>query len=153
MVSRDDDALSWDGDDDPTLVGAAPPAAPARVPRDAVATPDADAGETPPDPDDSAPATLSNAGLIAVGVFGGIYLLLAVGWFIGGSRLQLIAQLFVDPAAHTAAWILATLAPVLWYATILLLTRTRPAWLRFALLVVGAVVLVPWPFLMVGVGA
>ncbi|MEV7693506.1 DNA polymerase III subunit gamma/tau [Microbacterium sp. NPDC089189] len=153
MASRDDDALSWDGDDDPTLVGAAAPAVPVRVPQDAAAAPAADAGETPADPDDSAPATLSNAALVGVGVFGGIYLLLAIGWFIGGSRLQLIAQLFVDPAAHTAAWILATLAPVAWYATILLLTRARPSWLRFALLVVGAVVLVPWPFLMVGVGA
>jgi hypothetical protein len=36
---------------------------------------------------------------------------------------------------------------------VLVLTRGRRAWLRMLLLAMGAVVLLPWPFLLVGVGA
>ncbi|QCQ16264.1 DNA polymerase III subunit gamma/tau [Microbacterium sp. RG1] len=159
MVSRDDDALSWDGDDDPTL---APQVAPRRSASAAEvgATPakrlDAETKAAPAsvsDDGDAEPAAMSNVALVTLGVFGGIYLLLAVGWFIGGSRLQFVAQLFINPAAHTAAWILAIAAPAVWFATTMVLTRSRPMWLRIVALVVGAVVLLPWPFLMTGVGA
>ncbi|MDQ1206679.1 DNA polymerase III subunit gamma/tau [Microbacterium sp. SORGH_AS_0862] len=159
MVSRDDDALSWDGDDDPTL---APQVAPRRAPSVPETAPkDAPASrasvETDAAPasvsDDAESAPMSNAALVTLGVFGGIYLLLAVGWFIGGSRLQFVAQLFINPAAHIAAWILAIAAPAVWFTTTMVLTRSRPMWLRIVALVVGAVVLLPWPFLMTGVGA
>ncbi|UIN31963.1 DNA polymerase III subunit gamma/tau [Microbacterium binotii] len=161
MVSRDDDALSWDGDDDPTL-------APQVAPRRAASAPEVESETTGAkrleaetkaapasvsDDDDAEPAPMSNVALVTLGVFGGIYLLLAVGWFIGGSRLQFVAQLFINPAAHTAAWILAIAAPAVWFATTMVLTRSRPMWLRIVALVVGAVVLLPWPFLMTGVGA
>jgi hypothetical protein len=158
MVSRDDDALSWDGDDDPTL---APQVAPRRSASGAQPEPEAaptsrpgiEPDTAPASVDDAAAAPMSNVALVTLGVFGGIYLLLAVGWFIGGSRLQFVAQLFINPAAHTAAWILAIAAPAVWFATTMVLTRSRPMWLRVIALVVGTVVLLPWPFLMTGVGA
>lgn len=159
MVSRDDDALSWDGDDDPTL-------APQVAPRRAASAPEAEPRPAPAQrpatetevvaasvSDDAESAPMSNVALVTLGVFGGIYLLLAVGWFIGGSRLQFVAQLFINPGAHIAAWILAIAAPAVWFTTTMVLTRSRPMWLRIVALVVGAVVLLPWPFLMTGVGA
>jgi hypothetical protein len=38
-----------------------------------------------------------------------------------------------------------------WFATELVVTRGRRLWVRFAWLVAGVVLLVPWPFIMVGV--
>ncbi|MDY0828945.1 DNA polymerase III subunit gamma/tau [Microbacterium sp. BG28] len=159
MVSRDDDALSWDGDDDPTLAPQVAPRRAASAPQErADVTPatrlDAETEAVPASAStDAEAAPMSNVALVTLGVFGGIYLLLAVGWFIGGSRLQFVAQLFINPAAHIAAWILAIVAPAVWFATTMVLTRSRPMWLRIVALVVGAVVLLPWPFLMTGVGA
>lgn len=165
MVSRDDDALSWDGDDDPTLAPQVAPRRAASPSESELRTAPASRPSAETDAasasvaDDADPALMSNVALVTLGVFGGIYLLLAVGWFIGGSRLQStinVLQLLgqgPNPAAHIAAWILAIAAPAVWFATALVLTRSRPIWLRITALVVGAVVLLPWPFLMTGVGA
>ncbi len=139
-----EDAFRWDGDDDPTLASSATAA-----PR-AEGAPE---GPRPAEAEDrvgSAPRPLGNAGLVGIGVLGGVTALFAIGWFLGGSRLQLVAQLFVDPVAYTAAWLLAVLAPIVWFATALVLTRERPVWLRFVALGAGVVVLVPWPFLLMG---
>lgn len=164
MARPDDDALSWGGDDDPTLdvgVPATPP--PATLPkgysavgrgsedaasssRDSVTSPrsDTDAAE-------AAPA--GNVTLVSLGVLGGIYLLLAVGWFIGGSRLQFVAQLFLNSTGYVVTWAIAVLAPAIWFGTVFFLTRGGRPWVRMLLLIVGAIVLLPWPFLLVGVGA
>jgi hypothetical protein len=45
---------------------------------------------------------------------------------------------------------LAVCAPLLWFATTLLLTQRSPAWVRIVWLVAGVVLLVPWPFIMIG---
>jgi hypothetical protein len=155
-----DDALAWDGDEDPTLaVGTPPPAAPGTA-RDAepVALPD---GYTAvgkgsrkvgrldaPAPTERAP--MGNATLISLGVLGGIYLLYAIGWLIGGGRLSLIAALFLDAIAFQVTLWLAVLAPPIWFVTVLTFTRTARPWIRFTLLAVGAVLLVPWPFVLAG---
>ncbi|WP_159498464.1 DNA polymerase III subunit gamma/tau [Microbacterium sp. 18062] len=161
MAGRDDDALSWGGDDDPTLDVGVPASAPETTPR-ADTAPDghaaatgsrAEPASTTGTPADAAPAApMDNVTLVSLGVLGGVYLLLAIGWFIGGSRLQLIAQLFLEPNGYLVAWLLAVVAPAIWFGTILLTTRGSRTWLRILLLVVGAVLLLPWPFLMVGVG-
>ncbi|WP_460774249.1 DNA polymerase III subunit gamma/tau [Microbacterium sp. GXF7504] len=181
MARRDDDALSW-GDDDPTLdVGddgvewddepAAPaPAAPAPAASGMVTArvtgPDGvvrtrevlhphadDRGRTrtraAADPD----APLGSVALVTLGVLGGIYALFALGWFLSGSRFQVWGLLFVQPAGYVAAWILATAAPIAWFVSVLVLARRRAVWQRVLLLVAGMIVLVPWPFLMTGVGA
>jgi hypothetical protein len=47
--------------------------------------------------------------------------------------------------------VLAIAAPAIWFVVSLLGTRGRPAWQRFLWLALGVLVLIPWPFVMVGV--
>lgn len=175
-TGRDDDALSWDGDDDPTLdlgdsAGSDPaPEAPARssVPElphgytavgkgseavGAAGTPDAASveEETPAGGDTVAePRSLGNGALVALGVLGGVYALYAIGWIVGGLRLQGWRPFLVTDLMYQGSLWLAVLAPVLWFATVVLLTRTGRTWVRFAWLGAGAVLLVPWPFVLIG---
>jgi hypothetical protein len=93
---------------------------------------------------------MGNAELISLGVLGGFSVLYAVGWLIGGLRLQGTAEFLVAALAYQVSLWLAVLAPLAWFATALLLTRGRRLWVRFAWLVGGVVLLVPWPFIMVG---
>lgn len=190
MRRSDDDALSWDGDDDPTLdVGtAAPteagPVATGPVPADtggagtdaaratavlpegytavgrgsdAVGRSD-EAGRAEESADvDDAPGTgrverepLGNATLIALGILGGVYLLFAIGWAIGGLRLQGRAAYLVTDIMFQGSFWLAVLSPLLWFATVFLLTAGSRAWVRIVWLVAGAALLLPWPFVMIG---
>ena len=181
---RDDDALSWSGDDDPTLDVGMPAQRPPEAPSDAE-PPRAAETETDgvaPDTTDAAPAALpdgytavgrgsadvgridgdgtvhlpgdrpavGSGTLIALGVFGGVYLLYAIGWVIGGLRLQgRAAYLVADVMFQGSLW-LAVLAPLLWFATVLLLTRAARAWVRLVWLAAGVLLLLPWPFVMIG---
>ena len=178
---RDDDALSWSGDDDPTLdAGTAPVAdtesaesestqggaapSPTALPPGytAVGRGSADLGRIPPpatarEPDaglaGSEPAPrepMGNAMLITLGVLGGVYALFAVGWLIGGLRLQGRAQYLVTDVMFQGSLWIAVLAPVLWFGTTFLLTRASHAWVRIVWLAAGVVLLLPWPFVMVG---
>jgi hypothetical protein len=174
---RDDDAFRWEGDDEPVIEPDPPAEseAPSPAPLDdageagragsAPALPDgytavgkgsetvgrieAD-GTVEPDGTVEAhdgPAPLGNAALVAIGVLGGIYLLYAIGWIVGGSRLQVWV---VSDAMFYASWWLAILAPVIWFGTVYVLTARSRLWLRFVWLIAGAVLLIPWPFLTVG---
>ncbi len=202
MPRRDEDALSWDGDDDPTLDTGAP-AAPAdeadpapspetspaplpdgwtpvgrgsetvaHVPASAPAAPPA----PPPLPTDSAPGGadraalvttsdapgepasaeepaaegLGTAALVSIGVLGGVYLLFAIGWLVGGLRLQGRYQVLVTDSMYQGALWLATAAPLIWFATTLFATRKTRAWVRWLWLAFGVLLLIPWPFLMIG---
>lgn len=197
-TGRDDDALTWDGDDDPTLdLGETEPNAGRRgaeprpvdaEPREVEPQPEPDragaeasneptavlpegftavgkgservapAGAAPdasdarPDSDAAAAekAPMGNAELIGLGVLGGVFLLFAIGWLIGGLRLQGWRPFLVADAMYQGSLWLAVLAPVLWFATVFLLTRGARAWVRFAWLAAGVVLLVPWPFVMIG---
>jgi hypothetical protein len=193
MRRSDDEALSWDGDDDPTLdVGTAAPVqsgpADAGVVDADTATadaPDADASRTTavlPEgyiavgrgsdavgrPDDRARADdaegvdderggvpverepMGNATLITLGILGGVYLLFAIGWAIGGLRLQGRAAYLVTDIMFQGSFWLAVLSPLLWFATVFLLTAGARAWVRIVWLVAGAALLLPWPFVMIG---
>jgi len=161
-TGRDDDALSWDGDDDPTLdVGTRPapdpePAAePLALPdgytavgrgSDEVGRIDADGTVTMP----GEPAPLGNVMLVSLGILGGIYALFTIGWIIGGLRLEGTAQFLVSPVGYRFAFWLAVIAPALWFATVYLLTRLSKPWLRLVWLIGGLALLVPWPFVMIG---
>ncbi|WP_344736500.1 DNA polymerase III subunit gamma/tau [Microbacterium awajiense] len=173
---RDDDALSWDGDDDPTLeVGGASDeldtAADAST-TDASATalpegytavgrgadslaPGEDEPVTGPEASDDrssphARAPMGNAALIATGVIGGVYALWTIGWIIGGLRLQGWRPFLVTDAMYQGSLWLAILAPALWFGTTFLLTRRSKPWVRFAWLAAGLILLVPWPFAAIG---
>jgi hypothetical protein len=174
-VSRDDDALSWQGDEDPTLDVGTPARAAEQVPADsaggsssvtasdeavlpdgytAVGKGSGDvtrAGDAAAPDGAVEPSQIGNVGLVALGILGGVYLLYTIGWIIGGLRLQVIAPaLLVSPVAYVPAFWLAVLAPAIWFAATLFLTRRSATWLRFAWLAAGAVLLVPWPFIMIG---
>lgn len=171
MTSDSDDALSWDGDD-----GAAPKApAPkgsargASVPRggasDDAALPDGwnavgrgsdavghvDSDGTVTMPDEHEAPHLSTAMLLTLGIVGGVYLLYSIGWVVGGLRLKPLANLIVADAMYVPWFVLAVAAPALWFLAVWVLTRAKAAWIRIGLLLLGVVLLVPWPFVTVGV--
>ncbi|MGX1701640.1 DNA polymerase III subunit gamma/tau [Microbacterium sp. NPDC055357] len=166
---REDDALSW-GDDDPTLddgggrgadslseSGTVVPST--TEPRGYPALPDgyravgagSDALDTEePALIEAAPAQAGNAALLGLGVLGGIYLLYTIGWVIGGLRLQGRRPFLVTDFMYQGSLWLAVLAPLLWISTTLVLARRSRPWVRFAWLVGGAALLMPWPFIMIG---
>jgi hypothetical protein len=124
----DADALSWGGDTDPTHVDAAdssPAAAPHPVP---------------------APGTGSLL-LVGYGVFAGVYLLYTIGWFASVVRNTLTLAGLIPEIMYQLGEFLAIVAPGLWFGSVLLLTRGRRPLARVLGLLVGMVVLVPWPML------
>ncbi len=173
---REPDALSWDGDDDPTLdVGAKAEPEPQPV---AEAEPESEpepvaeaepvelpggftpvgkgadgVGRVEPEVAASPPGEvhpLGNGVLVTLGIVGGIFLLYTIGWIVGGLRLQGQREYLVSDVMFQGSLWIAVLAPALWFATTFLLTRGSPAWVRIAWLAAGVVLLVPWPFIMTG---
>lgn len=182
---RDDDALSWGGDDDPTLDvgdkrepgrtgvgdplegpdeslasrGPEPlqPAPEPLKPRAEVASPAA----RHPEPDQPSEgertdaghsAPLGNVGLVGIGMVAATFLLFAVGWLLAGLQLNGLG-LPIPSVTVIALTVGAALAPVVWFVAVLALTRGWRTWQRFLLLILGIVLLVPWPFLSLGVFA
>lgn len=166
MTSDSDDALSWDGDEG---VGAAEQASKAPAPKRSEPLP-APAEHPTSDPtlpdgwnavgkgsdtvghleteEDRQP--LSTAMLLILGVVGGIYLLYSVGWVVGGLRLKPLANFFVIDAMFLPWFVLAVAAPLLWFVASLVLTRGKAGWMRVGALLLGVVLLVPWPFVTMG---
>ncbi|MBS1905918.1 MAG: hypothetical protein JST33_04985 [Actinobacteria bacterium] len=166
MTTDPDDALRWEGDEGEAPVVPARKARPDAKPaadaaegaavaaddaRDAAHTrPPAPAAETPDDTEDVEPAAIGNVALVFYGIIGGVYLLFAVGWIVGGFRLRPRASLLlVDWMYFPWMW-LAAVAPILWFAAAWVLTRSCATWIRVASLIAGALLLVPWPFVMFG---
>ncbi len=160
MTSDSDDALNWDGDDDASLARPAPvrrekiaAETPAPVVADRVEGPSQDAAPLGDDrageEDERAP--LSTAMLLITGVVGGVYLLYSIGWVVGGLRLKPLANFFVADEMFVPWFVLAVAAPALWFLATWVLTRGRASWVRASLLLLGVVLLVPWPFVTVGV--
>lgn len=175
MTSDSDDALSWDGDESadaakpvpgerspivpatadplssaPGPTGTAPAAAQLSEGWNAVGRGSGDTTtQMAADADERAP--LSTGMLLTLGIVGGIYLLYSIGWIVGGMRLKPLANLIVADAMYVPWFILAIAAPALWFLAVWVLTRARAGWIRIALLLLGVVLLVPWPFVTVGV--
>lgn len=176
MTSDSDDALSWDGDESdaplkPASAERTPtptePMTSARIAPEATSDAQAAAdlpegwnavgrgsdavshAEAAADHDERAP--LGTGMLLTLGIVGGIYLLYSVGWVVGGLRLKPLANLIVADAMYVPWFVLAVAAPALWFLATWVLTRAKAGWIRIALLLVGVVLLVPWPFVTVGV--
>ncbi|MBB2974692.1 hypothetical protein FHX49_000233 [Microbacterium endophyticum] len=160
MARGEDDALSWSGDDDPTLdVVSRDPADSLPAGYTAVgrgSRPHEDAADAPeseqetPSAGQKAPGGMGNAALVTLGVLGGVYLLWTIGWLLGGLRLADYAQFLVSPVGFQVSLWLAVAASPIWFLTVFLLTRRSKLWLRLSMLIVGVLVLLPWPFIMVG---
>jgi hypothetical protein len=156
---RDDDALSWAGDD-PTPASAGTdrepdqsglpegwttpqPTSSIERSTDTTVEPDATVGA-------GQQSTANSVALVAMGILAGIYLLYSIGWFIGVVRLaQSTLFTSADPVtdfmASLGGW-LAVAAPVIWFGVTFWLTMSRPR-ARWVWLLIGVVVLVPVPFL------
>ena len=173
--TRDNDALNWAGDDDPSLTpggaerddpeprglpeGWTIPQQPAsgQHPADTVQTAatDTDTGtdiDEATDADGAEPESApSSVALVGMGILAGVYLLYTIGWFIGVARME---KPISDPVAEfmfsLGAW-LAVAAPLIWFGVTYWLTTSHPR-ARLAWLLFGVIVLAPLPFI-VGSGA
>lgn len=129
MAEANDDALSWGGESDPTHVDSGEP--------------DAGAG-----PDSAALAPgVSSPMLVVYGVFGGIYLLYTVGWLIIAIRGSQTTGVVLNDLMLHASTLLAVAAAPAWFIATLALTTGRRSWLRILILVIGALILIPWAFM------
>jgi hypothetical protein len=163
-TSRDDDALHWAGDDDPTLTppiqaGTAAAAGTTDVPAPRVEAPTVlEQAELAEDARveaelaaaQKASAQLSSAALITLGIIGGIYLLYTIGWAIVVARTTVtffpLDSLFLEVCFKIGQFLSIAAAP-LWFVSTLLLTQKRAWRSRLGWLLLGAFVLVPWPFI------
>lgn len=95
---------------------------------------------------EEASAQLSSPALIAFGVIGGIYLLYTVGWFVVFTRTWL-APIGLAEIVQDVQGVLAVAAPALWFLATLLLGARRKVAVRLVWLVIGVIVLIPWPII------
>lgn len=106
------------------------------------------------EPDDDDDLSISNAGLLGIGVLAGVYLLYTIGWFIGADRISFWGEVLLSggveglgaPVFTVLRWA-AIAAPFVWFVVTFILTRHSRPWKRFAVLVAGALLLIPWPLL------
>lgn len=155
---RDDDALAWAGDDDPTLVPEGSPLVDDEG-DDATAEPRGrtvlDEAEDAEDliaerelaAAEAASKQMSSAALIAFGVLGGVYLLYTIGWIISFTRVEVASELTFGVFTDIVARSLAIAASPFWFIATLVLTQKKDVRYTMLWLVIGMLVLVPWPFL------
>lgn len=166
----EDDALRWEGDDDPTLapgwktVGppvAAPVGAsgsdaasdatsgtensPANAADDVDADTEAEA-TAEADGDQTAPASQTGSvELVVLGILAGVYLLYTIGWLITALRTSAPGVSVVSDAMYVLGLWLAVLAAPCWFALALRAGARRR---RLVWLVAGVIVLMPLPFVL-----
>jgi hypothetical protein len=94
------------------------------------------------------PVGMSSAMLLAVGILAGAYLLYTAGWFTSAVRNIAVPVGALDVIMFQLREYLAVAAPALWFGATLLLTRGRKPVTRLLWLVLGAIVLIPVPFVL-----
>ncbi|SDZ43069.1 hypothetical protein [Herbiconiux ginsengi] len=97
---------------------------------------------------EAASKQLSSPALIGMGILGGVYLLYTIGWIVSFSRYQTPLTVDFSVVSYRITLALAIAATPLWFVGTLLLTQAKDIRFRFLWLVIGVLVLVPWPFLM-----
>lgn len=130
-AAPDEDALAWAGETDPSHVAGPTPAE---------RTAQADVAGRPQ-------LATSSLLLVSYGVLGGVYLIYTLGWLISIQRSMTSLPNLFDEIMFQFGEFLAIASPAIWFAAIFLLTGRRPI-IRLLLLVLGIVVLVPWPFVL-----
>ena len=130
---EDDDALSWAGDRDSTHV------------ESGAVAPEVIVVELPPE---DAPPPTSSLLLIVYGVLAGVYLLYTLGWITSVVRTTLPVYDLLAGIMYQFGQFLAIASPALWLAAAVLLTRNRKPVVRLLWVVLGLVVVAPWPFLL-----
>jgi hypothetical protein len=141
MSAEDDEALTWDGDRDPSHVGS-PWEKKAKKPKvDAVPTSEAPVAKQGP----------SSFLLISYGILGGMYLLYTVGWLVTtfNDNRPPFAEVVTEVMYQVGEY-LAIASPAIWFLTVLALTRRSKPIVRLLVLVLGLFLLIPWPFVLLG---
>ena len=126
----DDDALTWDTERDATHIESAV---------------DAPIAEDHPI---EAPEPTSSVLLVVYGIFAGVFLLYVVGWIIAVQSIDVGSAGALALVLDRVAQFLAFLSPVIWFFGVLLLVPNTKARRRILWLVLGVVVLAPWPFVL-----
>jgi len=135
-ADRDEDALAWAGDDDPSLETEAPAS---RLTVDSDAPTAGVARQTP------------GVLLVTYGVLGGIYLIYTFGWLLSLQRFIGIRNISADPLTEIMfqfGAFLALAGPAVWFGATFLLTRGQKPLSRLAWLLVGLIAVLPWPFIL-----
>lgn len=141
----DDEALTWAGGRDPSHYET-PEVKPRKPPKPAKSTAKPAAAPADADDDDELSPPTSAVVLVSLGILGGIYLLYTVGWFVSWQRFLYASADELELIAFHVQQVLAIVGPPLWFTVTLLLTRERKPQVRLLWLLVGALVLIPWPF-------
>jgi uncharacterized membrane protein len=123
----EDDALAWAGDE----------------PVEAPNTRTVEIVDGPPVPKPM-PAVL----LITYGILAGVYLIYTIGWVITVTRSTTTLPTLFGEIMFQLGELLAMASPAMWFAAVIVLTRERKPIVRLGLLLVGLVVVIPWPFLL-----
>ena len=145
MSTHEEDALSWLGDDDRLTTGSplsakrdAGGASSVKKPQNVASSADSKTSEPP--------QGLSSAALIGFGIFGGVYLLFSVAWLITALRNP---TEILDPLGNSmfqlGVW-LAVASPAIWFGAVLYLGRNSKVITKLLFLLLGVLVLIPWPY-------
>jgi hypothetical protein len=138
----DDEALSWGESSDRSYV---------EGPGGASTTALAD-GDLDDDLDDELPEGVMGSTLLVVhGIFAAVYILFTVAWLVAVGRATAPNIAGVSLTLWHLGQYLAVLAGPLWFVTTIALTPVKPSRRRLLWLLVGLIVLIPWPFLVGGV--
>jgi hypothetical protein len=156
VSDEDDEALIWAGGRDPSHYETPEPKAPKPPKRGKPAsrTDDAETDASVTDEpltdgaDDDLPPSMSSIMLVVLGIFGGVFALYTFGWIVGIQRLLYFALDPLEQLVFDAEEWLAVLAAPLWFVLALLLTRGRKPAIRLLWLLIGAIALIPWPFVL-----
>jgi hypothetical protein len=145
MSTPEEDALSWVGDDDRLTTGS-----PLSAKRDAggASSVKKPRSKTTPASTEAAdePQGLSSAALIGFGIFGGIYLLFSVAWLITALRNPTqIADVLGNAMFQFGLWF-AVASPAIWFGAVLYLGKDKKVATRLLYLLLGVVILIPWPY-------
>ena len=167
-----DDALTWGDEADASHVEGPAPVSRARRVRPAGRATEGDDGgddddvvDDGPDGDDQGdddddqdgdlddgPAVMSSSSLVVHGVLGGVFLLWAAGWIVAVGDFT---NPFTD-AISSVMWnlgeLFAVVAPLAWFVAVIVLVPVDRTARRLGLMVLGALVVAPWP-LVIGAGA
>lgn len=142
MTAGDEEALSWEGDSDSSHVS--PPTAKTTRTKDVAPAPTAPLSAV----EASGPSSVL---LVSYGILGGMYLLYTVGWLVTvlGDNRKPYADVLTEVMYQSGEY-LAIASPALWFGTALLFTRGRKPISRLLVLVLGLLLVIPWPFVLLG---
>ena len=174
MSTEDDEALTWLGDNDERLTAGPTSSAPIRKRSASPSSSPDGATQSPTAPDkrvvgqswspaeklggaevdaESGPEEtrgISSGEGIALGVLGGIYLLFSAAWIVTALGNPVLIEDPVGSFMFVFGLWLAALAPVTWFTATLAFGRHRSFLWRFLMLALGAVLVIPWPYLIRG---